>query len=77
MTDIIAALKRIAESLESQAPTDKLWSIDDIAAYSQHHRNEIYKLKDRPDFPRPIMVTKHPRYEPEEIKAYFKTKLRA
>lgn len=76
MTEIIKTLKRIAESLENQATPERLWTIEDIANYVQFHPNEIYKAKDNPGFPRPIMLTKHPRYEPEEVKAYFR-KLRA
>lgn len=63
-------LEKIAENIEKSAMPDRLWSIEDLSQYFGHHENLVYKIKDRPDFPRPIVLSKQPRWKPEEVKLW-------
>jgi predicted DNA-binding transcriptional regulator AlpA len=65
-------LESIADILQKQAMPDRLWTVEDVADYVGFHKNYVYQLKDRPDFPRPVQLGKQPRYIPEEIKSWIK-----
>lgn len=65
-------LEKIADSLDKNADREKLWNVKDIAAYAQVHENRVYEFKDSPTFPKPIMLTKQPRWVPDEIKSWMK-----
>lgn len=68
---LIQLLKQLNRNMEASAKFDRLWSIEDCAEYANVGRKMIYEIKDRPDFPAPIIISKNPRYKPEEIVAYF------
>lgn len=71
------AKEKIREEVKEQ---EKLWKIEDIAGYAQLHKNTIYHLRQRPDFPKPIDLVYEKggksrltqRWEPEVIKSWFK-----
>jgi predicted DNA-binding transcriptional regulator AlpA len=69
---IVTTLEKIADALQKSAVPDRLWTVDDIAAYVGYHENFVYQLKDRPDFPRPVMLGKHPRWIANEVKNWAK-----
>lgn len=64
-------IERIANALQSVAMPDRLWSVGDIAEFTGFHENTAYKLKDHPHFPRPIVIGKHPRWVPKEVKEWL------
>lgn len=69
---IIESLEKIAEAIEKSNSPDRLWTIEDISVYIGYHINFVYQLKDKPNFPRPIQLGKHPRWLPLEIKDWVK-----
>jgi|CXWL01.1.fsa_nt_gi predicted DNA-binding transcriptional regulator AlpA len=69
---IVKTLEKIVTAIEKQAVPDRLWSVDDIADYVGYHENFVYKMKDNPTFPRPVVLGKQPRWIPQEVKDWIK-----
>lgn len=69
---LVKTLEKIAEAIQKSNVSDRLWTIDDIASYIGYHENFVYQLKDRPDFPRPVQLGKHPRWIQSEVKDWVK-----
>jgi predicted DNA-binding transcriptional regulator AlpA len=69
---LINTLEKIADALQKSNVQDRLWSVGDIAAYVGFHENFVYQIKDRPDFPKPVMLGKQPRWIANEIKDWVK-----
>ena len=70
---ITEILTQILESLkDKKAANDRLWDISDIAYYVGYNNNFVSSLKNNPNFPRPIVLGKHPRWEPNEVRDFCK-----
>jgi predicted DNA-binding transcriptional regulator AlpA len=65
-------LEKIADSLAQRTDQERLWTVKDIAAYAQVHENRVYEFKNNPTFPKSVMLTKQPRWVPDEVKSWMK-----
>jgi excisionase family DNA binding protein len=54
------------------APPDRLWSIDDLAAYLNVSRRAVERLKSAGRLPRPVVIGRRcPRWSPEAIREWI------
>lgn len=55
-------------------PDNRLWNYKDIASYINVPEDTVQRqISKHPEFPAPIRLGKHIRYQPEDIKEYLKT----
>lgn len=72
LKEAVDILKKIYTFLDNNIEESKLWTIKDIAEYTKFHENRVYEFKNDPTFPKPIKLTKQPRWIPEEVKAWIR-----
>ena len=64
-------LDKLFDTIIKKVTSDKLWTVKDIAEYTGYTESVIYRLKSMPDFPKPIMLIKQPRWEQLEVIAWY------
>jgi predicted DNA-binding transcriptional regulator AlpA len=52
---------------------DRLWSVDDVSAFLGVPVETLYQWRKRHYGPRAGRVGRHLRYEPDEVRAWFKS----
>lgn len=60
--------------------TDRLWSVEDIAAYTGHGISRAWKLVYTPEFPKPVRIfgdRSHPRWVEREVGEFCEAKREA
>jgi hypothetical protein len=67
---LMQILTEISQIKNDTLPTDRLWTVTEVAKYWQVHENIARDILKRPGAPKNIGVTGHGRYEPQDIKAY-------
>jgi predicted DNA-binding transcriptional regulator AlpA len=54
-------------------PSDRLWSVDDVSAFLGVPPQTLYQWRKRHYGPPAGRVGRHLRYEPAEVRAWFKS----
>ncbi len=59
----------------SPVTEERRWSVEDVAAYLDVPIETLYAWRKKPYGPRAARVGKHLRYDPDEVRAWFKSLL--
>jgi predicted DNA-binding transcriptional regulator AlpA len=72
----IDVLKQIALALQQLTMPDRLWSIEDLQTYFNVRSTVAYRIKDQPNFPKPIRLldNSQPRWRPQDIKDWAESR---